>query len=173
MFHSPPNEAPQQGVPNLIEEQPENGRVRVEVGVRVDGRQPQQIEQTRTASLTTEAELRQITSGSSLNNSCIKNRIEKNINVGVICSFLFIKMLAIVADNILMFNPWMPLSRVAVVTYLHTATSLGNLYCPIIHLVLCALCGLVDSLSLSRPKMHGAASVSLSYFFFISITLAQ
>lgn len=62
MFHSPPNEAPQQGVPNLIEEQPENGRVRVEVGVRVDGRQPQQIEQTRTASLTTEAELRQIVS---------------------------------------------------------------------------------------------------------------
>lgn len=30
MFHFPLNEEPQQGVPNLIEEQPENGRVRVE-----------------------------------------------------------------------------------------------------------------------------------------------
>lgn len=40
-------------MPNLIEEQPENGGDRVEVGVRVTGRQPQQMKQTRIASLTT------------------------------------------------------------------------------------------------------------------------
>ena len=51
-------------------------------------------------------------------------------------------------------------------------TSLGNLCCPIIHQMLCALCGLMDSLSFLRPKIHRAASVSLSYFFFISVTLA-
>lgn len=59
MFHFPLNEEPQQGVPNLIEEQPENGRVRVEVGARVAGRQPQQMEQTRIASLNWDHSTRQ------------------------------------------------------------------------------------------------------------------
>ena len=59
MFHFPPNEEPQQGVPNLTEEQPENGRVGVEVGARVTGRQPQQMEQTRVVSLSTDYGTRQ------------------------------------------------------------------------------------------------------------------
>lgn len=54
MFHFPLNEEPQQGVPNLIEEKPENRRFRVEVGVRVTGRQQQQMKQTCIASLNTD-----------------------------------------------------------------------------------------------------------------------
>lgn len=52
---------PQRGVPELIEEQPENGRVRVKVGVRVTGRQPQQMKQTGTASFNTVYSTRDVT----------------------------------------------------------------------------------------------------------------
>lgn len=51
MFHFPRNEEPQQGAPELIEEQPENGSVRAKVGAGVTGRQPQQMKQTCKASL--------------------------------------------------------------------------------------------------------------------------